>query len=102
MYFFDVETGAVVNRLQGHSAPVLAVTWTYDESLLASADSEVYRLLSHQIWQKLCVYTNMYANNILCTGDSHSVEERAEEKMNHTFLSMYNIATKSLFLNKTH
>lgn len=42
VYFFDVETGAVVNRLQGHSAPVLAVTWTYDESLLASADTEVY------------------------------------------------------------
>jgi WD40 repeat protein len=40
VYFFDVETGAVVNRLQGHSAPVLAVTWTYDESLLASADTE--------------------------------------------------------------
>ena len=41
VYFFDVETGAVVNRLQGHSAPVLAVTWTYDESLLASADTDV-------------------------------------------------------------
>ena len=44
VYFFDVETGAVVNRLQGHSAPVLAVTWTYDESLLASADTEVCEL----------------------------------------------------------
>lgn len=41
VYFFDVETGAVVNRLQGHSAPVLAVAWTYDESLLASADTDV-------------------------------------------------------------
>lgn len=40
VYFFDVETGAVVNRLQGHSAPVLAVAWTYDESLLASADTD--------------------------------------------------------------
>ena len=41
VYFFDVETGTVVNRLQGHSAPVLAVAWTYDESLLASADTDV-------------------------------------------------------------
>eukprot|EP00731_Ephydatia_muelleri_P035809 Em0162g15a len=38
VYFFDTETGAVVNRLQGHSSPVLCVCWAYDESLLASCD----------------------------------------------------------------
>ena len=38
VYFFDTETGVVVNRLQGHSSPVLCVCWAYDESLLASCD----------------------------------------------------------------
>ena len=41
--FFDIEGGekALVNRLQGHSAPVLGVTFNCDESLLASCDIEV-------------------------------------------------------------
>lgn len=37
----DVEkTGikAIVNVLQGHSAPVLGVTFNYEESLLATSD----------------------------------------------------------------
>ncbi|XP_077973042.1 WD repeat-containing protein 13-like [Styela clava] len=40
--FFDVEksTKSCVNRLQGHSAPVLDVSFNYDESLLASCDAE--------------------------------------------------------------
>ena len=42
VYFFDVESGTLVNKLQGHSNPVLCVCWTYDESLLASCDTEVY------------------------------------------------------------
>ena len=41
VYFFDVESGTLVNKLQGHSNPVLCVCWTYDESLLASCDTEV-------------------------------------------------------------
>ena len=39
--FFDVESGALVNKLQGHSSPTLCVCWTCEESLLASCDAEV-------------------------------------------------------------
>ena len=43
VYFFDVEKAEkpCVNKLLGHSAPVLDVCWNYDESLLASCDTEV-------------------------------------------------------------
>lgn len=40
VYFFDVESGVLVNKLQGHSSAVLCVCWTYDESMLASCDTE--------------------------------------------------------------
>ncbi|XP_006261334.1 WD repeat-containing protein 13 isoform X1 [Alligator mississippiensis] len=41
VYFFDVERSsrAVVNKLQGHGAPVLGVSFNCDESLLASSDA---------------------------------------------------------------
>ncbi|XP_016422826.1 WD repeat-containing protein 13 [Sinocyclocheilus rhinocerous] len=41
VYFFDVErnTKAIVNKLQGHSGPVLDVSFNCDESLLASSDA---------------------------------------------------------------
>ncbi|KAK2182029.1 hypothetical protein NP493_369g00025 [Ridgeia piscesae] len=41
VYFFDVqkEGKPCVNKLQGHSAPVLDVCFNYDESMLASCDS---------------------------------------------------------------
>ena len=43
VYFFDIERSSkpCVNKLQGHSAPVLAVCFNYDESLLASSDADV-------------------------------------------------------------
>lgn len=41
VHFFDVESGVLVNKLQGHSAPVTDVCWAYDESMLASCDTEV-------------------------------------------------------------
>lgn len=42
VYFFDVEraTKAIVNKLQGHSAAVLDVSFNCDESLLASSDAK--------------------------------------------------------------
>lgn len=42
VYFFDVEraTKAIVNKLQGHSAAVLGVSFNCDESLLASSDAK--------------------------------------------------------------
>ncbi|KAK4876748.1 hypothetical protein RN001_009254 [Aquatica leii] len=43
VYFFDIEKSvsrACVNTLQGHSSPVLGVTFNYDESLLATCDLE--------------------------------------------------------------
>ncbi|XP_072044638.1 WD repeat-containing protein 13-like [Amphiura filiformis] len=42
VYFFDIERSSkpCVNKLQGHSAPVLAVCFNYDESLLASSDAD--------------------------------------------------------------
>lgn len=87
VYFFDVETGAVVNRLQGHSAPVLAVTWTYDESLLASADTDVC------IYIHVCVHCILYAHSIMTlngksyiplytAGHSDCLEERSEAPSN--------------------
>jgi len=41
VYFFDTERDSrpCVNKLQGHSAPVLDVCFNYDESLLASCDA---------------------------------------------------------------
>ena len=41
VYIFDVEreTKPCVNKLLGHSAPVLDVCFNYDESMLASCDS---------------------------------------------------------------
>ncbi|XP_028171225.1 WD repeat-containing protein 13-like isoform X2 [Ostrinia furnacalis] len=42
VYFLDIEGHAdqpVVNKLQGHASPVLGVSFSYDESLLASSDA---------------------------------------------------------------
>ena len=60
VYFFDVESGTLVNKLQGHSNPVLCVCWTYDESLLASCDTEVCR-----IYYDMCVCTYMHGCTLM-------------------------------------
>ncbi len=39
MNIVDVFSRTVANQLKGHLAPVLAVTWNDDESLLASCDA---------------------------------------------------------------
>ncbi|KAK7014769.1 WD repeat-containing protein 13, partial [Halocaridina rubra] len=41
VWFLDVERDArpLINRLQGHAAPVLGVTFNYNESLLATSDA---------------------------------------------------------------
>ncbi|CAB3361892.1 Hypothetical predicted protein [Cloeon dipterum] len=42
VYFFDIgnERSPCFNKLQGHSSPVLGISFNYDESLLASSDQE--------------------------------------------------------------
>ncbi|XP_077300100.1 WD repeat-containing protein 13-like isoform X2 [Arctopsyche grandis] len=43
VYFLDIESSPdhpVVNKLQGHAAPVLGVSFNYDESFLASSDMQ--------------------------------------------------------------
>lgn len=52
VYFFDVEKEekSCVNKLLGHSAPVLDVCWNYDESLLASCDTEVLYAICGLWW----------------------------------------------------
>lgn len=42
VYFMDIEgheDQPVVNKLQGHASPVLGVSFSYDESLLATSDA---------------------------------------------------------------
>ena len=62
VHFFDVESGAIVNRLQGHASTVLSVSWSYDESLLASCDIDVsVQYVMYVLWQmwqdnKCCRY----------------------------------------------
>lgn len=51
VYFIDVEksdTKAIVNILQGHSSPVLGISFNYDESLLATSDLQGLVI----IWKK--------------------------------------------------
>ncbi|CAH1389303.1 unnamed protein product [Nezara viridula] len=45
VYFIDIECDkenkrAVINKLQGHSSPVLGVSFNYDESLLSTSDQQ--------------------------------------------------------------
>lgn len=42
---------ALVNSLQGHTAPVLDVSWAYDETLLASSDASGVVIL----WRRVAV-----------------------------------------------
>ena len=53
VFFFDVESGVLVNKLQGHSSPTLCICWTYDESLLASCDADV-RISNYSIRHYPC------------------------------------------------
>ena len=55
LYFFDVETGSRFNQLSGHLGPVRDVCWAYDESLLASCDTEVrVRQTAHGLVLHVC------------------------------------------------
>ena len=50
VYFFNTERNikACINKLQGHSAPVIDVSFNYDESMLASCDSNGQLI----VWKK--------------------------------------------------
>ena len=68
VYLFDVETGVIVNKLQGHSSPVLALSWAYDESLLASCALDVSLLHCYHDNELYCLY--------LCVGYNNCLEEK--------------------------
>ena len=68
VYLFDVETGVIVNKLQGHSSPVLALSWAYDESLLASCALDVSLL--H------CYHGNVLYRTFFHVGYNNCLEEK--------------------------
>ena len=59
VYFFDIEKGTAFNQLPaGNTVPILDVCWAYDESILASSDTEVHA----------CMYACGYASiGLECT-----------------------------------
>lgn len=70
VYVFNVinKEKPLINRLQGHSTPVLGICWAYDESLLASsaADGTVI------IWKRAPLIPE-------ATGDSDEVEAQQQQ-----------------------
>ena len=61
VWFLDVERDnkPLINKLQGHSAPVISVSFNYDESLLATSDHSGLVI----IWRKEREKENSPVNN---------------------------------------
>lgn len=61
VYFFDIECDkgngkAIINKLQGHSSPVLGISFNYDESLLSTSDQQGLVI----IWTRSSLAENQY------------------------------------------
>ena len=83
LYFFDVETGSRFNQLSGHLGPVLDVCWAYDESLLASCDTEVRGGGGGQraiLWGGASASALVRGTALIAAGYNNHMEESQEQQ----------------------
>ena len=100
VYFFDIgkDKKACVNKLLGHSAPVLDVCFNCDESLLASCDAQgmviIWKREGKQgiLWY-VCAYEHMFKCE--CDMDSPlQVQYEMSQSLELDISRWYNMAIK--------